>query len=339
MNTEDRIEAFVALGKFLKNIPSHTIRLYTTKAFKENPWFTEENVLFALQSLGNMLSEADLEAIPDRYFFSQKTSKTIGVIAAGNIPLAGFHDFACVLLSGHRLFLKLSSQDYFLMSAIAQKLCDIAPRFKERIVLSGKFEMIDALIASGSNNASRYFNYYFFDIPKIVRKSRASVAILDGSESETDLKLLGNDIFRYFGLGCRNVSKIYVTSNVKENFAHRFTHVQQGFQDIVMHRKYRNNYEYRKAVLRMNCASYFDSGLALITENNSITSPVAVLHTEAYGNKADLDQKISLWHEHIQCIVSLGGKYPGSIGFGTAQTPSFFDYADEIDPLKFLETL
>ena len=339
MNIDERTEAFISLGKFFRDPSRETVHFYAEEAYKENPWFTEENVLFAFQSLGTMLNRTDLGTLIGRYSFPEKIQKTVGVIAAGNIPLAGFHDFASVLLSGHRLLLKPSSQDCFLMSAIAQKLCDIEPRFKERIVFSEKLEMIDALIASGSNNASRYFNYYFCDTPKIIRKSRTSVAILDGSESEDDLRMLGEDIFRYFGLGCRNVSKIYVTSAVKENFAHLFTHAQQDFQDIIMHGKYRNNYEYRKAILRMNCASYLDSGLALITENNSIASPIAVLHSETYSSEADLSQKISPWYEHIQCVVSRGGKYPGSTAFGTAQSPSFFDYADEIDTLKFLEIL
>lgn len=339
MGIDERIEAFISLGKFFQNIPSETICFYTKEACKENSWFTEENVLFAFKSLGAMLKEEELKSLANRYSFSEKMPKKIGVIAAGNIPLTGFHDFACVLLSGHQLFMKPSSQDQFLMTQAAGKLCALYPPFKEQIVFSERLQNIDALIASGSNNTSRYLNFYFSSIPKIIRKSRSSVAIVDGSESEIELRQLGKDIFRYFGLGCRNVSKIYVNPTLKESLADFFTIVQHDFQDVIMHPKYKNNYEYRKAILSINETPFLDSGAILITENSSVASPIAVLHTETYYDEADLMQKIGVHGEQIQCMVSKDGQYPGSVKFGEAQIPSFLDYADAKDTLKFLENI
>jgi hypothetical protein len=230
---------------------------------------------------------------------------------AGNIPLVGFHDFLSVLITGHKAHCKLSSEDPLLLKKITAYLLEIEPTFKEFIFFPDQLKNKDAIIATGSNNTARYFDYYFSTIPHIIRKNRNSCAILNGNESKEDIHELGKDIFYYFGLGCRNVSKLFIK-----------------------HHKYINNYDYRKSIYLINQIKHWDSGFFLLKEDIQLSSPISVLFFEYYQSDTDLHQKIKQHENEIQCIVSQNGWYPKSVPFGKSQFPALDDYADGIDILR-----
>jgi hypothetical protein len=245
----------------------------------------------------------------------------------------GFHDFLSVLISGRKLKAKLSSQDSVLLAHLADRLIEIEPAFKGQIQWDERLHHIDALIATGSDNTARYFEYYFRNIPHIIRKNRSSCAVLKGSETIAGLHALGVDVFSYFGLGCRNVSKLYVPSG------YDFIELLQTWEvspKNIDHHKYANNYDYQKALLLVNKIPFFDNGCVLLREETALVSPVSVLYFEYYSDLHDLHQKIEVHREKIQCIVSEDGWFKNSEVFGHAQFPDVRDYADQIDTLKFL---
>jgi hypothetical protein len=248
---------------------------------------------------------------------------------AGNIPLAGFHDFLSVLITGNNLIAKTSSKDYEIITYISDILCSINPSFRNRIEFTeGVLSNFDLVIATGSDNSSRYFDYYFGKFPNIIRKNRNSVAILEGDETDDELKALGTDIFSYFGLGCRNVSKIYIPkgydlSSLPDHW--------KNFSDVISHPKYANNYDFNKAVYIVNKEAFYDSGILLLKEDSKISSPVSVLFYEYYESQYAVKQQTELLKEKIQCVV---GQH--NIPFGQAQWPHLWDYADGIDTIEFL---
>jgi hypothetical protein len=253
---------------------------------------------------------------------------------AGNIPLVGFHDLLCVLISGHMAQIKLSSKDSKLPSYIIKHLLWLEPGFEKNIsVTEGKLHDFDAVIATGSDNSARYFHQYFGKYPNIIRKNRTSVAVLSGNESTQELSQLGEDVFSYFGLGCRNVSKIYAP--VGYDFT-LLLDAWQGFHDIIHHHKYSNNYDYQKSILLVNRLPFLDNGFVLLQENERLVSPISVVYTESYTTPKNLHEKLSAIREKIQCITGNGDSF---IPFGQAQYPSLGDYADQIDTLKFLSEL
>jgi hypothetical protein len=248
---------------------------------------------------------------------------------AGNIPLVGFHDFISVLITGNNIIAKTSSKDSDLISFVSEILCDINPGFTEKIkfsedVLSG----FDTVIATGSDNSSRYFEYYFGKYPSIIRKNRKSVAIIDGSESEKELAFLGTDIFSYFGLGCRNISKLFVPGD------YDFTRMIKAwsiYADVIKHRGYANNYDFSKAVYLVNREKFTDAGFLLFKENQGLASPVAVLYYEYYNSLDEAEKSAENIKEKLQCICGRN-----HIPFGKAQAPYLWDYADGIDTIEFL---
>jgi hypothetical protein len=269
------------------------------------------------------------------YDLKPSKQKIIGLIMAGNIPLVGFHDLICVLLSGHKAAIKLSSQDLFLMQWIIRKLCEIEPAFIDQIDVCEQLKVMDAVIATGSNNTARYFDYYFGKYPHIIRKNRTSVAILNGKETDTELMKLGKDVFTYFGLGCRNVSKIWVPQdyhflNLLDLWA-SFTKVADNF-------KYHNNYEYNKSIYLVNGVNYLDTGFLLLTESEALTSPISVLYYQQYQNLTEVDQYLTQNQDKIQCVVSSQSSR-NFIPFGQTQVPDISDYADGMDVMRFLSTL
>ncbi|WP_435625577.1 acyl-CoA reductase [Flagellimonas sp.] len=307
------------------------------KAEAKNSWFISENLEFALQQWANLLTEKKLTQWLSHYKIeSGKIPKTVAIIMAGNIPLVGFHDFIAVLLSGNRVLAKLSSNDKLLLPFLAQILITYSPNLKGFIAFTEeKLEHFDAVIATGSNNTSRYFEYYFGKYPNIIRKNRNSVAVLTGTEGQEELQALGEDIFRYYGLGCRNVSKLYVPEGYDfDNFYKAIF----NFQEIIHQNKYANNYDYNKAVYLMSEIKVLDNGFLVLKEDEGFSSPIACLFYEFYADTSTLKNTLANQSEHIQCIVSQEG-FENEIPFGQTQTPALNDYADGVDTMEFLLSL
>lgn len=301
-----------------------------------NNWFTPENVYFAIQSWANALTEENLTNWLSKYSFETKNPKKIGLVLAGNIPLVGFHDFLSVTISGNHALIKTSSNDQHLIKFFVDYLISIDERFQDRVTfIEGKLENFDAVIATGSNNTARYFEYYFSSKPNIIRKNRNSVAVLTGNESLEELEALGEDIFRYFGLGCRNVSKIFVPKNY--NFDAFFKGMYKH-KAIIDYEKYANNYDYNKAVFLMSLYKILDNGFVTIKEDESYASPISSVFYEYYDSLEEIKTRLINDKDLIQCIVS-NGCIENSFPFGQAQHPKLWDYADDVDTIEFLISL
>ncbi|SNR31818.1 acyl-CoA reductase [Hymenobacter mucosus] len=332
----DRLAAFVALGQRLHHLSDDELTSLASRARNQNPWFDTPNVTAAVRGIARLLSEATLRQWAARYPAEPATPRQVGVVMAGNIPLVGFHDMLCVLLSGHVLLAKLSKDDTFLMRWVADELLRLEPRFADQLQFVERLNAADAFIATGSDNTARYFEYYFGKKPHIIRRNRTSIAILTGRESNHDLGLLGADIFRYYGLGCRNVSKLYVPEN------YDFTPLLDSLQPwhhVLEHNRYQNNYDYNKSILLVNRVPHLDSGFLLLTEGAQLVSPISVLHYGTYASEVDLVDQLTDVAAQTQCLVSAGGQYAGSVAFGQAQEPGVMDYADGVDTMAFLAEL
>ena len=301
-----------------------------------NGWFTPEQVKFSVQSWAKALTEDNLNQWLSNYDFSKNEPKKVGLVLAGNIPLVGFHDFLSVLISGHDVLVKTSSNDQHLLKFLAKYLISIQPELNSKITfVEGKLEGFDAVIATGSNNTARYFEYYFKDTPSIIRKNRNSVAVLDGTETFEDLVGLGEDIFRYFGLGCRNVSKLFVPKDY--NFDNFFKAMYE-YRDVIKYEKYANNYDYNKAVFLMSNFQLLDNEFLTIKEDVSYSSPISSVFYEFYENLEEITTRLNADAEQIQCVVSKN-LIPNSVAFGQTQQPRLWDYADNVDTLAFLNSL
>lgn len=344
MNIIERIEAFDELSRKLNNLlirqadPMDQLDFdeILQKAEHYNPWFTQSNLKLAINNLTDILDKKSLETWIENYAEAQleDSELRVGVIMAGNIPLVGFHDFLSVMISGKSIVAKLSSSDQFLLPYLTQLLIEINPAFKSKITFeSHLLKNFDAIIATGSNNARRYFDYYFSKYPHIIRGNRNSLAILSGNESADDLHLLGMDIFQYFGLGCRSVSKILIPAHFKiESILSAFDQYAQAMQ----HNKYFNNYEYNKAILLINKVPHYDNGFLLMKEDQSLLSPVALLHYEIYKDLAAEIRRLNMQNEDIQCIVGSNLNIKNLVKFGETQSPGLMDYADNKDIIQFL---
>ncbi len=348
MQLQQRINAFAKLGSFLNGYLNYldkktdeptdylTLQNAINKAQAHNGWFTQENILFSLTAWAEILTTENLQQWTNNYALLKNTTKNVAVIMAGNIPLVGFHDFISVLISGHNIVVKQSSNDAYLLPVLTQKLIEIDPLFKNKITFSSeKLQNFDAVIATGNNNSAKYFEYYFGKYPHIIRKNRNSIAILTGSETKKELQGLANDIFRYYGLGCRNVSKIYIPEDY--NFD-SFFNAMYSWKSLIKQSKYMNNYDYNKAVYLMSDIALLDNEFMLLKEDTGFSSPISVIYYESYKNKAHLIEKLNQEEEKIQCVVSSNtdGK---AIPFGTTQHPKLWDYADGLDTLMFLSNL
>jgi hypothetical protein len=360
MILQERINAFVHLGKFLAQFSSapekassdtpseisilDTLVLHNDLFFEEmkqtlyathqeNNWFTYGNLAFACQSWSKALTQEQLTKWLSEYTISEAPKpKTVAIVMAGNIPLVGFHDFLSVLLSGHKVQVKLSSNDKRLLPFLTQYLCAIEPRFKDLIAFTNeKLKCFDAVIATGSNNTATYFEHYFGKYPHIIRKNRNAVAIITGNESPEEMEALADDVYRYFGLGCRNVSKIYLPEEY--NLDHFFNGMY-SWKEVINNHKYINNYDYNKAVYLMSNMKLFDNEFMLLKEDTGFSSPISVVFYERYKDIASVRVQLEAQKENIQCIVS-----HEDIPFGLAQTPKLWEYADDVDTLKFLISL
>ncbi len=334
MTKNQRIAAFAQLGDFLRTNNQSLADLLARIEVK-NPWYTTENVYRQLHAIAQNLTSEQLsswtETLPDN-----SSDKTVALVLAGNIPLVGFHDILSVLISGFKVQIKPSSDDAGLTTWILQQLVEIEPQFAAKIEIVERLGAHDLIIATGSNNSARYFEYYFGKKPHIIRKNRNSVAILDGSETPEQIAQLGRDIFDYFGLGCRSVSKIYIPENYD---IAQFYEGIADFQSVSQHHKYGNNYDYNKSIFLINGDVHFDNGFLLLKEDKNWASPLAVVHFERYATLADVAKDLDAAQDQIQCVVTnaqISSNVP-VFTFGESQCPALDDYADGVDILAFLE--
>ena len=352
MNRDKRISAFAQLGEFLsqfkrkgfenKNLVTNEkyfveFETQINRAIHYNGWFTKDNILFALEEWSGLLTTENLNKWMSAYSKEIESPKTIGLIMAGNIPLVGFHDFLTVLMSGHSVIAKLSSNDKQFFPLIGSFLKDVEPEFEEKIKFTNdRLEGFDAVVATGSNNTARYFNHYFKGYPSIIRQNRNSVAVLTGNETVEELEALGEDIFRYFGLGCRSVSKLFVPRGY--DFDNVFKAIF-SFKDFINHAKYANNYDYNKAVYLMSEFKLVENGFFMLKEESSYGSPIATMFYEYYDDAEMLKNRLVFDDDKIQCVVGNNNWIEGEVKFGESQHPSLWEYADGVDTMEFLLNL
>jgi hypothetical protein len=336
MTLTQRLQAFAALGFTLKAYTPEQIRELAWRAGNANAWFDESNVSNAINGIIHLLDKQNLEDWVFGYHLDQIQPKKVGVVMAGNIPMVGFHDLLCVLLAGHELYAKLSSDDTVLMKRLAEELIRIEPGFGNKIHFVEMLKDADAIIATGSDNTSRYFEYYFSKKPHIIRRNRTSLGILTGQESAEELKALGTDIIQYFGLGCRNVAKVFVPEGY--SFTPFFEAIEP-LKTVAGHHKYHNNFDYNKSILLVNRTPHLDNGFLLVTESEHLVSPISVLFYQTYTDAEDLRRQLEAVSDKTQCLVSAQGWYQNSTAFGQAQCPAVWDYADGVDTLKFLSQI
>lgn len=353
MTLETKKSVFVELGKFLSQFSEDDSAqksdvLYNDIFFDDfnnlihlsqshNGWYTPEQVYFSIQSWAEALTKENINKWLSAYKMDENNEnpKTIALILAGNIPLVGFHDFLSVLITGNKALIKTSSNDQHLLPFLAKYLIAVDENLKGSITfVEGKLENFDAVIATGSNNTARYFEYYFKDKPSIIRKNRNSAAILTGKETSENLEALGEDIFRYFGLGCRNVSKLFIP---KDYSFEAFFQAMFKYQDVIHYEKYANNYDYNKAVFLMSNFKLLDNGFLTLKEDSSYASPISSVFYEYYENLEELKKRLQEDTDQIQCIVS-DNLTTNSIAFGETQKPQLWDYADNVDTISFLLT-
>ncbi len=346
MNLDERILAFEKLGEILNGFSVDdssgfypALQLAVSKSQSENPWFTIDNQLSAIHSLGDILKKKNLKdwTFDYRTVFDREKSKSVALVMAGNIPLVGFHDVLSVLISGHTAVARVSKDDPFLLPAVLDILITLEPRFKPFIhLVDGKLPAFDAVIATGSNNSAAHFDYYFSRYPHIIRHHRNAVAILTGEEKPDEISALADDIMRYFGLGCRNVSKLYVPE--KYDFSGLIRSLDP-FIHYLNHHKYRNNFDYNRSMYLLNQVSFMEGGALLITEDSQISSRISVLHYEYFTDKQSVISKVEEHESEIQCVVSSLPLTRWHVKPGFTQKPGLTDYADHLDVLKFLAEL
>ena len=352
ISIQNRITAFAKLGDFLNQFSIDNIIKKDNIEFNEiffdgflhqikiaqenNSWFTKDNILFSIYNWSKSLNKNNLTNFTKSVSLDTENTKKVAIIMAGNIPLVGFHDFLSVLITGHSVLVKQSSNDKHLLPFIAKYLEYIEPSFKGKITFTEeKLEDFDAVIATGSDNTARYFEYYFKNKPNIIRKSRNSVAVITGNDTTEDFTKLSEDVFQYFGLGCRSVSKLYVPKDY--NFDAFFTGMYAK-KEIINNAKYANNYDYNKAVYLMSEFDLLENGFLMIKEDASYSSPIATVFYEYYDNEIDLKIKLHQDKEKIQCIVAKDF-IENEVVFGQTQHPELTDYADGVNTLEFLAEL
>jgi len=352
MTLETKKSVFVELGKFLSQFSeNNTLQnpavLHNETFFdafvdliklsqSHNGWYTPENVYFSIHSWAEALTEGNLNQWLSSYTIPIQEPKNVALILAGNIPLVGFHDFLSVLITGNNVLVKTSSNDQHLLPFLAKYIIAVNPEVANIITfVDGKLENFDAVIATGSNNTARYFEYYFKDKPSIIRKSRNSVAVLTGNETKEQLTALGEDIFRYFGLGCRNVSKLFVPKGY--SFVPFFEAIF-AYQDVIHYEKYANNYDYNKAVFLMSNFKLLDNGFLTLKEDHSHASPISSVFYEFYDDINELKMRLQSEDELLQCIVA-DETIENSVAFGQTQNPRLWNYADNTDTISFLLTI
>lgn len=343
MTIQHRISTFAQLGqRILQDMDRETPLSKTLgQAFIHNPWFTEEFCKYAIGSIARqwLTTDALTQWVTpyNIHNLNPENPKTVAVIMAGNVPFVGFHDMLSVLISGHKFLGKISSKDGGLMQALVDLLLEVEPKFVPYISLAeGQIKDFDAVIATGSDNSARYFEHYFGKYPHIIRQNRHSIAVLSQDTTFQEMELLAHDIFLYFGLGCRNVSKVLIPKDFK---IESVLDALSSYSKIIIHHKYANNYEYHRAVYLMNQIEHLDTGFVLAKPDDSLGSPVGVLFYQYYTDLDAVKDYISTNKNQLQCIVSSMDEIDNSIAFGETQNPKLNDFADGIDTLNFLCTL
>ncbi|MFD2569386.1 acyl-CoA reductase [Spirosoma soli] len=346
MLQSERLQTFVALGNFLRSVDAQPeLEEIAQRAYYKNNWFVPANSLNALRAI------ADEFLVPDKLtewlnqYFPESTDaytapvtpRTVGVVMAGNIPAVGFHDLLCVLMSGHKLLAKLSSQDFVLIHYLIQKLKELNPEFNDLIEEADRLNAAEAYIATGSNNTARYFEFYFAKKPSIIRRNRTSVGLLMGEENMSEFLSLSHDISDYYGLGCRNVSTLLVPEDY--DFTPLLRTLEPQAKTFLNNHKYQNNYDYNKSVYLINAVPHLDNGYLLVTQNDGLASPISVVYFQTYRTQDDVAAWLAERKDRIQVVASAQGWYPGSIAFGQTQRPSLTDYADGVDTMAFLAQL
>jgi hypothetical protein len=346
LSITNRIENFAALGNWLNASLTELsegkkpeLAQIIDKAGAQNPWFTQSSIIQSLGAIAGWLNKQTLNEWVNRYYLTNPVQvKEVAVIMAGNVPVVNFHDFLSVLITGHKFIGKLSSQDKVLLPFLAEKLIELDPNWKSFISFTeDRLTHFDAVIATGSNNTSRYFEYYLGKYPHIIRKNRNSIAILTGNESEEELKTLYNDVFQYFGLGCRNVSMFLVPKGY--DFPVLFD-LWQGNPEPTDHNKYKNNYDYYRSLYLVNLQPFYDTGYVSVIRSESIASPISVLHYKEYEDLEEVNGFLKSQQDQIQCVVSAVSwdTFPNVLP-GQAQCPSILDYPDGVDIVQFLLAL
>lgn len=347
MKLTQRIDAFVYLGEILSLSSNNCLKNDQTNRYNQlineviinakysNPWFIEPFVRFSMAKISESLSRENIQNWLNEYDYKlleNDNEKKIAIIMAGNIPLVGFYDLLSVLISGNKAIVKESSKDPLIKNMV-DLLISIEPEFRDYIFFeNATIHDFDAVIATGSNNSKRYFDYYFSSYPSIIRGHRNSIAVLTGNETEQELEKLSDDVFTYFGLGCRNVSKIYIPKNFEIGRLIRAFSVYENL--LINNSKYFNNYEYYKSIYLVNKTPFYDSGFAMLKKDESLVSPISVVYFEEYNSQELLNEKLIELKQQIQCVVS-NNPFFSEIKLGYAQSPRLNDYADGIDVLNF----
>lgn len=336
MEIKQRINAFVDLGDKIRSIGVSELEEIQFRAAAQNGWFTIDNVKRALNGVSSYLVKDKLEEWVEGLNESTQVPKDVGVVMAGNLPLVGFHDLMCVLIVGHKISIKPSSKDTFLIKKVTSWLVEICPDFASFISYPERLNHVDAIIATGSDNSARYFEQYFKAKPRIIRKNRTSVAVLSGNENAEQIKKLGSDIYAYFGLGCRNISKVLFPKgfDIRDIFPHF-----ESFKENLDCHKYQNNYDYNKSIYLINGVDHYDTGFMLFKKDEAFVSPISVVFYDEYKSEKELDRYLDKHREKIQCVVSDMYEREYSVPLGQAQCPQLTDYADGVNTLAFLQSL
>ena len=336
MNYSQRVELFSKLGDKFRQLNAETPLLQ--QAYLFNNWFTIDMQLKSFYAWAKLLTNENLEKWLKSYpNLDQTEPKTVAIIMAGNIPLVGFHDLLCVLITGNIALVKPSSDDTKLMEWVIAQIIEINPEMANFIRFAEDRQMknFDAVIATGSNNSHRYFEYYFKDKPSLLRKNRNSLAVLTGEETPEELDLLADDVFMYFGMGCRNVSKLLLPHgfNLEPIFL-----AFERYKEVINHNKYANNYTYHKALFLMNQDLHLDNGFLIVKQDNSLSSPLSVLMFQFYDSQEEINSYLSNHVDQIQCVVG-SDQNKGYVPFGKSQQPELWDYADGADTIAFVTSI
>lgn len=340
MNKRQRIQTLAALGERLSQ-PDDLLEAHKHRSCHNNPWFTLENQQLAIEAIRKAFLQRELlEAWAGNYSISENSlTTTVGLVVAGNIPLVGFHDLLCTFVAGHKAQIKLSEKDPYMLHYLIECLQQINPEASQYFEVVERLSGFDAVVATGSNNSARYFEYYFGKYPHIIRQNRNAVAVLHGAEKPEELKALGADIFRYFGLGCRNVSKLYVPRGY--DFESLLNNLSR-YSSLLLHDKYKNNYDYNLAVLLLNNTPHLNNGSLLLLENPGTASRIATVHYEYFDKWAVVEHRLQQTAREVQCVIGsslLSDLGVALIPFGKSQEPSLFDYPDGVDVMEFLTAL
>ena len=340
MNLQTRIDIIVQLANTL-NENNKSFQKVKQEAYLHNKWFIDQNVNKSIAGITNaFLNKTKLKDWASKYNIGDEVkSKEVGIIMAGNIPLVGFHDLLSVFISGNHAKIKISSKDKLLMEYVIEQMILINPYVKKYFSIVERITKMDGVIATGSNNSFRYFEYYFGKVPNIIRKNRNGTAVLTGEETKEQLKALSHDIFDFFGLGCRNISKIYVPKGY--DFIQLIETLDEH-QYLKEHNKYMNNYDYNLAIALLNKDKIFQGEVIFLKEDTSYFSRIANLHYEEYDNIEGLKTRIKNDNELIQVVATGSGNlldFEREVTFGKTQEPAIDDYADGVDTMKFLVNL